>query len=113
MTDHKQLPTRGSEPPESVRGQLSNELNELAIGAGDFYPAQRTSLVFQLRKIISLGGHFPSGVAFYAIGVLGSSVVACHGMSSDMASHEYMPVVATVMGSALVAQTVDALKKKS
>ena len=70
------------------------------------------SLGVWFKKLIGFGGHFPSGVAIFAIAVIGSVVVVCSGTAGS-ATQEQAPLVAGMfLGSGLIAQVIDTLGKR-
>ena len=100
-----------SDVPEAA---LRKELGELVDNDPEapYVVPQRTSFFFGYRQWVKAGGHFPSGVAFFAIATLGSTVVLCSGISKTRAQWVNLSAISLFLGSALIAQGIHASHKQ-
>lgn len=110
MTKYEELAPQDAPAPEKTKEELLLELQELVNNdpGAPYLADRRMSLFFQVKELIRFGGHFPLGVAYYAIGVMGAVVFLCSGYAEDP-SRKFVWVF---IGSSLVAQVIEAVGKE-
>lgn len=106
MTEHKELAPSVKRVSKVTKAELLQELKSLVNNDPNtpYLARRKMSLALKVRQFISVGGHFPSSVAYYALAIGGSVFILCSGYSED-SSHIFVWVF---MGSALAAQIIEA-----
>ena len=106
MTEHKELAPKDTKNSEATKDELLQELQSLVNNDPNapYLARRKMSLALKIRQFISVGGHFPSSVAYYALAVASSVFLLCSGYSKD-SSHKFVWVF---IGSALAAQIIEA-----
>ena len=98
--------------PES---ELSKKLEELVNNdpnAPYIVDRRQMTLLLRVRSMVSLGGHFPVGVAFLTISMIGSLVFLHSDYAMSHSHRENMWVVGSLFATALIAQIVDLKNKR-
>ena len=110
MKERKELVSKDIQILEKTDEELLEEFDKLVVDDPDspYLVSRRTSLAFRIKQFISFDGHFSSGVAYYAIAIIGSVFILCGSYTED-SSHKF---VWAFIGSSLVAQVIDSFSKK-
>lgn len=113
MTDRKELTPQDPQSFDSPKVDPVQELGGLVDNDPNapYLVNRRMSLIFRVKQFV-LEGRFPSGVAFYAIAVIGSVFILCSDYQQERSYGENIFLVWSFLSSALIAQVIDVVSRK-
>ena len=108
-------------PPDQVESDKASELTleqELDVLVSNdpeapilATPEPDTKLSLKVPKGPELEGHFPSGVAFFAISTFAAIAFLYSPIAAENSHEENLSMLGLLFGTSLIAQTIDAVRE--
>lgn len=114
MPTEKDLDSQQSVTLASPDENLLNELGGYVVDDPNapYVIDRNMTLLLRVRQVVSVGGHFPVGVAFLAIATIGSLIFIHSDYAQSRSHNENMWILGSFFTTALIAQVIDVVGKK-